>query len=284
MTAARKKAPPLTIVTGLAGAGMTSVLKTLEDFGYEVFDNFPLTLVDALVKDSKRKRPPIAIGIDARARGFSAAALIAAAQRQKARLVFITCDDNILQRRFTETRRRHPLALGKSVKSGIKKERQILKPVLAKADLAIDTSNLSVHDLRHILEGHFSVSGKSRLSVSLMSFAFKYGTPREADIIMDIRFLKNPHWQPKLRGNTGKDKAVQEYIRRDAGWTLFMQRFTALIRDVLPLYEKEGKNYLTIAIGCTGGRHRSVFAVEELRKWLKGVGYAAHTEHRDLEM
>ena len=233
MKKSAKKPQSLTIVTGLNGAGMTSVLKTLEDFGYEVFDNFPLTLVDALLKDNRKARKPIAIGIDTRARGFSTKALNETAQKHKARLVFITCDDAVLQRRFTETRRRHPLALGKSVRSGIKKERQILKPLLAKADLTIDTSHLSIHDLRHILEGHFRTKGKDRLQVSLMSFAFKYGTPREADIIMDVRFLRNPHWESRLKDKTGLQKDVQTYIRRDPEYALFMHKFTDLLQILL---------------------------------------------------
>ncbi|MCB1783040.1 MAG: RNase adapter RapZ [Alphaproteobacteria bacterium] len=274
------------IVSGLSGAGMTSVLKALEDFGFEVFDNFPLSHVRSLCREiyaaADGEAARIAIGIDTRTRGFSPDAVLKLIKATEARLLFVSCDDAVLQRRFTETRRRHPLAGGQAVSYGIAKERDLLAPLQAKADMLIDTSDISVHDLRHILEGHFDVHPGENLSVSLISFGFRGGVPREADIIMDVRFLRNPHWDKALKKKTGKDKAVGDYIREDEDFAGFMDRFKGLIEPLLPRYAQEGKRYLTIAVGCTGGQHRSVFVTEELSLWLKGLGVKVFAEHRDL--
>ena len=270
------------IVTGLSGAGMTSVMKTFEDFGYEVFDNFPLTLVKTLVKQTKKGRP-VAIGIDTRSRGFSVGTVLKKTRALGATLLFITCDAAVLQKRFSETRRRHPLAKDAPASTGIRKERKQLENLHAKADLAIDTTELSIHDLRHILEGHFAIRRKdARLVVTLMSFAFRNGVPREADIVMDVRFVKNPHWVKSLKPKTGLDKPVGDYIKKDPQWGPFVKNFKSLLKPLLPRYAEEGKSYLTIAVGCSGGKHRSVFAVRELGAWLKDMGYTAHIEHRDM--
>ena len=272
----------LILVTGFSGAGMSSVLKTLEDLGLEVFDNFPLPLVGPLVSDKQAEPRKIAIGIDTRTRGFSTQSVIETAQNLNAQLLFITCDDHELQRRFTETRRRHPLAKEKSVRAGIEEERKLLEKIQYSADLVIDTTTLSVHDLRHILEGHFSIQPQQELTLTLMSFGFKHGTPREADIVMDVRFVENPHWKEDLRPLSGKDKAVGDHIEKDPNFAQFIDNFKALIEPLLPRYAHEGKKYLTIAIGCTGGRHRSVYTVEKLSKWFKETSSLTHIEHRDL--
>lgn len=272
----------LILVTGYSGAGMSSVLKALEDLGLEVFDNFPLPLVKPLISDEQIEPRKIAIGIDTRTRGFSTQNVIETAQNLGAQLLFITCDDHELQRRFTETRRRHPLAKEKSVRVGIEEERRLLETIQYSADLVIDTTTLSIHDLRHILEGHFAIQPQKELTVTLMSFGFKHGTPREADIIMDVRFVENPHWVEKLRPLTGRDKEVGAHIEKDPNYGEFIKNFRALIEPLLPRYAHEGKKYLTIAIGCTGGRHRSVYTVEKLAKWLKKTGSLTHIEHRDL--
>ena len=269
------------IVTGLSGAGLSSVLKSLEDQGFEVFDNFPLSLVPALIKDSKDPGR-LAIGIDTRTRGFSAEAVLRTVKDIGAFLVFITCDDAALQQRFTATRRRHPLAQDKPVSIGIEKEREQLKPIRAKADLTIDSTRLSVHDLRHILEGHFLSRKQETLTISLISFSFRRGIPREADIVMDVRFLKNPHWVEKLKPKTGLDQAVGDYIEEDEAFEDFLQKFEEMLEPLIPRYTHEGKHYLTIAVGCTGGRHRSVYCIEKLSEWLKSKGREAHIEHRDL--
>ena len=271
----------LVLVTGYSGAGMSSVLKTLEDLGMEVFDNFPLALVEPLLKDTS-KLAPIAIGIDTRTRGFSPESIMETVKHFKAKLLFITCDDHELQRRFTETRRRHPLAKDKSVRFGINQERGLLEKIQYNADQVIDTTTLSIHDLRHILEGYFSIHPQQELTITLMSFGFKHGSPREADIIMDVRFLENPHWVEELRPLTGKDTRVGEHIEKDSNYEHFIENFKALIEPLLPRYAHEGKKYLTIAIGCTGGRHRSVYTVEKLSHWLKDMGSLTHIEHRDI--
>lgn len=274
----------LVFVTGLSGAGLSSVLKYLEDLGYEVFDNFPLSLIDPLVKESRSRDSRIAIGIDARTRGFSPDALMAKAQEHGARLLFITCDANILRRRFTETRRKHPLAKDRPIVQGIEEERSLLSALQRKAGLVIDTTKLSVHDLRHILEGHFRQDRQDDMVISLISFGYRNGLPREADIVMDLRFLQNPHWQEDLRPQSGLDRPVQDYLRQNPDFQYFIEHFTDFMHYLLPKYQEEGKNYLTIALGCTGGRHRSVFAVESLKHWLENNGYFVTSEHRDLKL
>ncbi len=279
----KNKENKIVFVTGLSGAGMSSALKILEDFGYEVFDNFPLSLVKPLLKETK-KGQPVAVGIDTRSRGFSAETLARKVEEFKGSLLFVTCDAAVLQKRFSATRRRHPMAVDRPVSEGIRKEKKKLDPIQSKAALTVDTSELSIHDLRHILEGHFAVRRKGgRLVVSLMSFAYRHGVPREADIVMDVRFLKNPHWVKSLKGKTGVDKKVGAYIETDPQWDPFLNNFKSLLAPLLPRYAEEGKSYLTIAAGCSGGRHRSVFTVRELSTWLADLGYTVHVEHRDVE-
>lgn len=280
--AVNKKPDEILIVTGFSGAGMSSVLKVLEDLGYEVFDNFPLPLMAPLLKVVKPRKGPIAIGIDTRTRGFSSAKILEIMKEARARLLFITCDESVLQQRFTETRRRHPLAKDRPVRAGIQQERTLLKHIQARADITIDTSDLNVHDLRHILEGHFGHQQSKHLTISLVSFGFRNGLPREADIVMDVRFLKNPHWIKNLKNQTGLDQSVQSYIQKDRSYEFFIDNFTDLLRNLLPRYVEEGKNYLTIAIGCTGGRHRSVYVVEALKEALAQQGRKAIVEHRDI--
>ena len=270
------------IVTGLSGAGLSSVLKALEDFGFEVFDNFPLHLVQPLLNDDPKQRRNVAIGIDTRTRDFEPKAVIETAQAIDAQIIFITCDDAVLYKRFTETRRRHPMAKGKPVSIGIEHERALLSPLQDKADLTIDSSHMSVHDLRHILEGHFGQRADNTLNISLMSFGFRNGLPREADLVMDVRFLKNPHWDKDLKPKTGLDEDVGNYIREDENYEDFIENFQKLLEPLLPRYKNEGKSYLTIGIGCTGGQHRSVFVTEVLSAWLKDQGYNTHIDHRDI--
>ncbi len=274
------------IVTGFSGAGMTSVLKALEDFHFEVFDNFPLALVDSLLEQAgQNNRPPlrIAIGIDTRTWGFSASGLLDLVKRTAGRLLFVTCDEAVLQKRFNETRRRHPLAKDRPVKYGIELERKLLAGLKTNADILIDSSDFSVHDLRHVLEGHFrDQEGPGRMTVTLMSFGFRHGVPREADLVMDVRFLKNPHWDEGLKPLSGLDAAVGDYIRTDEDYEEFVQRFKGLLETLLPRYAREGKNYLTVAVGCTGGRHRSVYVVQELAAWLKAQKMQVFIENRDL--
>ncbi len=274
-----KNISPL-IVTGLSGAGMSSTLKSLEDIGYEVLDNFPLTLIEQLLRKPSKK--PVAISVDSRTRNFSPARLKKALKKHSAHLIFMTCDEAILQKRFTETRRKHPLAKDRTVSDGIHKEQTLMKPLQDIAELVIDTTNLSIHDLRHQIEGNFAENSKQHLTISLISFGFRNGLPREADIVMDVRFLRNPHWDKKLKKLTGKDKKVGAYIAEDESFTPFITNLQNLIEPLLERYSHEGKSYLTIAIGCTGGKHRSVFVTEKMGAWLKKMGAKTHKKHRDI--
>ncbi len=280
----KQESPPTLIITGLSGAGMSSCLKHLEDLGYEVFDNFPLALVGPLLSDEQAGGGrPVAIGIDTRTRGFDPATLLDTVQALRARLVFLSADEHILLKRFTETRRRHPLAADRPASAGIKKEQSWLHELKAQADIVIDTSMLSIHELRRVIEERFGDDDKAALTVTLMSFGYKHGTPREADIVMDVRFLRNPHWVPELKPLTGLDTAIGRYVEEDEAYAPFIKQLKALLAPLLPRYAQEGKSYLTVAIGCTGGRHRSVFTTESLKPWLAEQGFATHIHHRDMD-
>ncbi|OWJ66349.1 RNase adapter RapZ [Inquilinus limosus] len=276
----------LVLVTGLSGAGHSTSLKTLEDLGHEAIDNLPIALLGPLVDHAEGR--PMAVTIDTRTRGFSVEALEAeiAALRARGdvdvRLLFVDADDEVLQRRFTETRRRHPLAIDRPVADGIRRERLELYPLRLLADVVVDTSLTSPQDLRRLIEGHFGLDTAPGLYVTVMSFSFKRGLPREADLVFDVRFLDNPHWVPELRPLTGQAAAVQEMVRRDPQFDPFMASLFGLLEPLLPRYNREGKSYLTIAVGCTGGKHRSVFVAETLAAWLDGQGTRRGLVHRDM--
>lgn len=274
------------LVTGLSGAGHSSCLKALEDLGYEAVDNLPLALVDRLLEP--RPRRPIAIGVDVRTRGFDSQALTAELERLSARddlavtVLFLDCDAEVLARRYTETRRRHPLAQDRPVADGIRWEIQLMAAVRARADELIDTSTLSIADLRRELRNRFSLDPRQAMVITVMSFAYRHGLPREADLVLDARFLDNPHYQPELRALDGRDPRIGAFISRDADFARFFDDLTRLLTPLLPRFYREGKSYLTLAIGCTGGRHRSVFLVEELARWLGASGHQINIQHRDL--
>lgn len=272
----------IVIVTGLSGAGMSSALKALEDQGYEVLDNFPVAMIGHFLASELRTKP-LAIGIDTRTRGFDPEAVIRTAGEIGARLLFLTAEEAVLQKRFTETRRKHPLATDRPVSAGIRKELEILHSLRDAADIVLDTSTLTIHDLRRQVAGHFSKNAPRHLSVSLISFGFKYGLPREADIVLDVRFLKNPHWDDVLKHMTGKDPAVAAYIAEDPALEDFMRNAQALLHPLFPRYVEEGKQYLTLAIGCTGGKHRSVYVAEKLSGWIKEQAQSVHLHHRDID-
>lgn len=269
-------------ITGLSGAGMSSALKVLEDQGYEVFDNFPLPLIDALLEGATDHEKPIAIGIDTRTRGFDPQAIIAKVKALNARLFLITADEAVLQKRFSETRRKHPLAGDRPVSAGIKKELGLLYDLREIATSIIDTTELSIHDLRRVISGLCGKQQGKTTTVTAMSFGFKNGLPREADIVMDCRFLSNPHWDEDLKPLTGKDKPVQAYIKKDDAFAPFVENLKALLWPLLERYAHEGKSYLTIALGCTGGKHRSVYVAETIGTWLQQKDVAATIEHRDI--
>lgn len=279
----------VTLVTGLSGAGMSTALKALEDLGYEVLDNLPVSLVDAVLAQEEFLAKPLAIGLDMRTRGFSEARLreLAAELQQRPgtamTLIFLTASDEALQRRFTETRRRHPLAADRPVLDGIAQERRLLSPLAELADIAIDTSDLPAHELRRLLAGHFGTQSGAGPTVHVCSFSFRSGVPREADLVFDVRFLRNPHYDAALRPLTGEDPAVQAYIAEDSAYGEFMERLTALLLPLLPRYRQEGKSYLTVAIGCTGGKHRSVFVTEVLAARLAEGGWPVVQSHREIE-
>jgi UPF0042 nucleotide-binding protein len=230
---------PLILVTGLSGAGHSTALRALEDLGYEAVDNLPLALLKA-PDDSDR---PVALGIDSRTRGFSAAALLDRIQRLKSEagvrvtLVFLTCSDEVLQRRFTETRRRHPLAQDRPVADGIRQERILLEDLREAADLTIDSTDLAGGDLKRLMEGHFALDRRPGLAIAVMSFSYRLGLPREADLVFDVRFLANPHYCAKLRALTGLDAEVGGYIQADPAYAPFFADLTALLLPLLPGFE-----------------------------------------------
>jgi UPF0042 nucleotide-binding protein len=279
------------LVTGLSGAGKASILRALEDLGFETVDNPPLAMLEAVVGDGTL---PLAAGIDSRPRDFDAAAAARLCERLRRRpdiavaLIFAAAEPEVLLRRFTETRRRHPLApggpLGSRVADGIARETALLAPLRAAADWVIDTSDLPLPELRRMIERRFRAEGggAAGLSIAVVSFAYPKGLPREADLVFDLRFLRNPHYDPALRPLTGRDPAVAAHVEADPDFPAFWRRMTALLDPLLPRYVAEGKKYLTIALGCTGGRHRSVLVAERLVDHLLRQGWRADVTPREL--
>jgi len=273
------------LVTGMSGAGKSSALKALEDLGYEAVDNLPLSLLATLISPGRAFPRPLAIGVDIRTRDFGVGPFIQELDDLIANpdvdvsLLFL---DEVLRRRFTETRRRHPLADDRPVTDGIRLERTRLARLRERANAVVDTTEFKPADLRRMLEENFGPKRKPGLAIFVTSFAYGLGLPREADLVVDVRFLQNPHYDPVLRPLTGRDAAVGAFIRRDAGLAPFLDNLKRLLKPLLPRYEQEGKSYLTIAVGCTGGRHRSVFVAEELGDWLAGQGQRVRVLHRDV--
>ncbi len=195
----------------------------------------------------------------------------------------MTADDTVLLKRFTETRRTHPLARDRAVADGIAAEKSLLYPIKHQSGYIVDTSDLSIHDLRRVIEGFTSGLVQGKLNLTIMSFAYRHGLPREADLVLDVRFLRNPNWVPELKEKTGREKEVQDYITGDDSFPDFLDRTKGLLGLLIPRYDEEGKNYLTIAFGCTGGKHRSVFIAETIKKWLQEQSFAATIHHRELK-
>ncbi len=288
---------PVVLVTGLSGAGKASILRALEDIGFEAIDNPPLTLVDQLVSRGER---PLAIGLDARTRGFDAPQVLQVVDRMRQNpriettLVYATADAQALLRRFTETRRRHPLAPQGRVTDGIEQEARLTQSLRDAADMVVDTTELPLAELRRLVERRFgrpegAEQGAVSLMITLMSFAFPAGLPREADMVFDARFLRNPHYDPILRPRTGLDPDVAAYVEADPDFEDFFASIHAMLALVLPRFVREGKKYATIAVGCTGGRHRSVRIVERLAPVLHRLGaqgqaqaWQVTTVHREL--
>ncbi len=282
----------LTLVTGVSGGGKSSALKILEDLGYEAVDNMPLSMVARLIDGSKTTSSPaqpLAIGVDIRTRDFDASTLLGLLDSLHEHteidvaLLFVDCDDEVLHRRYKETRRRHPLAADRPVADGIVRERRIMEAVRARADVVIDTTDFALADLKTRLGAAFGLDEDPGLAIFVLSFSFKRGVPRDADLVFDVRFLRNPYYDLSLRSMSGQNADVQAYIRKDDAFAGFFDHLTEMIGPLLPRYHAEGKSYLTIAFGCTGGRHRSVFLTEHFAAWLGENGWSAKIRHRDLD-
>ncbi len=276
------------LVTGPAGAGRSTAIRALEDLGFEAIDNLPLAFLPRLVTADTLDRP-LAIGVDARTRGFSAEsvaaarAAISAAPGRHVTLLYLDARPEALLRRFSETRRRHPLAQGEGPEAGLLREAALLAPLRPLADVVIDTSDLTPHELKAEIGRHFAPGGGPGLGVLLESFSFKRGTPRALDLQFDLRFLRNPHWVDDLRGRDGRDPLVAAHVEADPRFTPFFGRLVDLILHLLPAYKAEGKAYLCIGLGCTGGKHRSVVVAEATAKRLVQEGWPVSIRHRELE-
>jgi UPF0042 nucleotide-binding protein len=278
----------IVFVTGPSGAGRTTAIRVLEDLGYEGIDNIPLSLVPRLVEGPPLGRP-IALGLDVRNRDFNATALIELIDkltrdpRVGLEVLYLDCAPSVLIQRFSETRRRHPLAPDETPAQGVEREIDLLTPIRVRADHLIDTTELTQHDLKAEITRRFDAGLSGRLSVSVQSFSYKRGVPRGMDMIFDCRFLANPPWQPALRPLDGRDPAVESFVRTDPRFAEFFQRVSELLLFLLPAHLDEGKAHLAIGFGCTGGQHRSVAMAEMVGSALAEAGWPVSKRHRELE-
>ena len=285
---------PFVLITGMSGAGRATALHALEDLGYVAVDNVPLPLLGDLVRSTSGTlgeiAAPLAFGVDTRTYGFDPHDLQRRLRELRGRadlaprLLFLDADTETLRRRYTETRRPHPLAPDRPVSDGIADERQTIGWLRDSADVSIDTSALTPHQFKQLLAGHFAIGRHAGMRISVMSFSFRRGLPREADLVFDVRFLKNPHYDPRLKPMTGVDPEVVAFIATDPDFEPFMARLEGMIGPLLPRFDAEGKSYLTVAVGCTGGRHRSVAIAERLAGWLRGAGRSVTLSHRDVDV
>ncbi|EAQ07787.1 RNase adapter RapZ [Yoonia vestfoldensis] len=288
MTDTARTMPTTVLVTGPSGAGRSTAINALEDLGYEVIDNLPLSLLPRLLDGPPPSRP-LALGLDVRNRDFGTDALIATIDQLAARsdhvmqVLYLDAAEEELVKRYSETRRRHPLAPAGPPMAGIARERDLLVPVRSRADVLIDTTGLSPHDLRAEIDRWFVTAEGRNLGVTLHSFSYKRGLPRGMDIVMDCRFLRNPHWDADLRARDGRDGDVAAYVAADPRFADFFDRVKALIDLVLPAHKDEGKSHLSIGFGCTGGQHRSVMIVEHMAQALAKDGWHVSKRHREME-
>jgi RNase adapter protein RapZ len=287
----RSRPNRILLVTGMSGAGKSTALKSLEDMGWETVDNLPLLLLDRLLvtklPEGASDDRPLAFGIDSRTRGFDASAIVERIKALRERgddisTVFLDCGGSELERRYSETRRRHPLALDRPATDGIARERELLSPLRRWADHVIDTTSSTSNDLRLEMRTRFGERLSSAPTLSVMSFGFARGVPRNADLVFDMRFLRNPHWDDTLRPMSGLDQPVADYIAGDPAYEDAVSRIEDLLLLLLPRYEAEGKAYVTIAFGCTGGRHRSVHVTTRVGERLRDAGFSPTVSHRDL--
>ena len=283
-----KKKIRLILVSGPAGAGRSTAIRSLEDLGFEAIDNLPLDLVKSVLKP-KKAIEKIAIGLDSRDRDFSVQGLLgllkslSSLEHVDFELLYLSCTMEVLLRRYSETRRRHPLADGKSPHEGIEQELILLEPIRHKADILIETSELTPHELKSSIKKLFLNKGVNLLSISLKSFSYKRGLPRGTDMTLDCRFLKNPHWQDELRDKTGLDPSVSEFVASDPKFSEFIEQVTKLLLFLLPSFKEEGKSSVEIGFGCTGGIHRSVAVTETVAKKLADSGWNVSIKHREIE-
>ncbi|MEC7533848.1 MAG: RNase adapter RapZ [Pseudomonadota bacterium] len=275
------------LVTGVSGGGKSTALQVLEDLGWETIDNFPIRLLKRLVGGSE-DNARLAIGVDSRTRGFAPAEIIALFKKLEQRedisvtTMFVDCGSGELERRYNETRRPHPKARGRTAMDGIKAERELLEPLRRWADVLIDTTDYSTNHLQQVVRERFSDEAEPRMSITVTSFGFSRGMPPVADLVFDMRFLDNPHWVEGLREQTGLDEAVGRHIVADPGFAPVFDRILDLLREALPRYAAQGRSYLNIAFGCTGGRHRSVFSAERAAEALREAGFSPTVIHRNL--
>ncbi|MEX0342439.1 MAG: RNase adapter RapZ [Erythrobacter sp.] len=275
------------LVTGVSGGGKTTALQVLEDLGWETIDNFPLRLIGRLVGGSA-ENTRLAIGVDSRTRGFVPAKIIELFKKLDERddiavtTMFVDCGGGELERRYNETRRRHPMAHGRTAMDGIKAERELLDPLRRWADILIDTTDYSTNHLQQVVRERFGDATGQAMTVTVSSFGFSRGMPPLADLLFDMRYLDNPHWVDGLRELTGLDAAVGKHIAADPAFAPSFERITDLLREVLPRYAAQGRGYLNIAFGCTGGRHRSVYSAERAAEVLRDAGFSPTVIHRNL--
>ena len=278
----------LIVVTGMTGAGRSTAAKELEDLGYFVVDNLPPTLVAdvvRMVEETHGTEQSIAVVVDVRSGSFFESlreVLAKGFTGRRTTLLYLEADDDVLVRRQEAARRPHPLQAGGRLLDGLARERKVLADLRGDADLVIDTSNLNVHQLTNQIARSFGTTERLALKITLVSFGFKYGIPVDADYVADMRFLPNPHWVPELRPRTGRDEGVADYVKSQDGAQEFLDRFVPLVVDVGKGYLREGKRFMTVAVGCTGGKHRSVAMSEEIAARLLGYGLDARATHRDL--
>ena len=286
--ARRPPSPELVIITGLSGSGKGTVLKALEDHGYYSVDNLPLGLIPKfaeLTQDSPNiRRAALVVDIRERDQLHRLPEIIARLKRKlRTHLVFLDADDDALVRRYSETRRPHPLGGARSVLRSVQLERRQLAGIRAVADYVINTSELNVHKLRRKIVETFCAQDETGLQIYVMSFGFKHGVPPESDLVFDVRFLPNPNYIPELKRLSGRHAAVARYVKSFPQTLEFLERVTSLLAFLIPYYSAEGKSYLTISFGCTGGRHRSVMIASEIRRRLGKAGYSVRLSHRDID-
>jgi RNase adapter protein RapZ len=282
------------LVTGMSGAGKSTVLRTLEDLGWEVVDNLPLLLLNRLLdtapgEGTEGDERPLALGIGTQTRGFDAESIVRRIRKlsedygHHVGTLFLECSEAELERRYSETRRRHPLAQDRPASDGIARERELLAPLRRWSNRLIDTTSMASNELAQQIRTTFTPEGLGRTVITVASFGFARGLPRDADLVFDMRFLRNPHWVETLRPGTGQDADVSAYVAEDPAYPEAMAQIETLLLFLLPRYQAEGKAYVTIAFGCTGGRHRSVHVAERMARRLRAEGFSPTVRHRDLQ-